>query len=67
MAWLESLFSEKSNRKYILGTHISAGVSVYQGKERNKAEMEWDPEWNSKYFNLLMNYQNKLLLEVGGH
>ena len=60
MFWLKNILAEKNDRKYILLMHVSPGA-------RYKDKAMWKSYPNNVYFDILKEYSDKIILEIGGH
>ena len=60
MFWMKNILAEENDRKYIIMMHVYPGV-------RTKAEQMWNHYPTRLYFDILKEYSDKIILEVGGH
>lgn len=60
MFWLKNHLSEDSDRKFIILMH------VYPGARYEEFEL-WNSYPTKLYFDILAEYSNKIIMEVGGH
>jgi hypothetical protein len=62
LTWIRLQLSENSNRKFILTSHIYPGAK-YESKSKNL----FMPDFNNEYFDLLLEFKDKIVIEVAAH
>ena len=60
LEWLEQQLSEKTDRKFILISHVYAGT-------RYKDFVMWEDTPSKKYFEILRDYKDRVIIELAGH
>ena len=61
-------FAAASGKKVIVLTHIFAGATIVRNDDGEKeVHGHWKDEWTQRYFSLMRQYSDTILIEVGGH
>ena len=60
--WLENQLSESSTRKFIITNHIYPGA-----KYESKSDNLFDSDSNTRFYDLLLKYKDKLVIELSAH
>lgn len=60
LVWLEEQLSEESTRKFVIIMHVYPGA-------RYKNFALWSNHSNSRYFELLRKYKDRVIIELAGH
>jgi len=64
--WLTKKMTDSSGQKYVIFTHIYAGSRVKHSDKLKMSDL-WDTNWNKKYFDLLKDNKDRLVIELAGH
>ena len=58
-------FAAAGGRKVIVLTHIFAGATIVRNDQGEKeVHAHWKDEWTQRYFSLMRQYSNTILIEV---
>lgn len=56
----------KTGRKFVIFSHIYAGARVKHDDTSKMSDL-WTDTYNSRYFDLLLQYPSQLIIEIAGH
>ena len=65
LTWLETNLKNK-DKKNLMFYHMYAGGRIKHNTTQ-KSQMIWDKTYNKRYFDLMLEYKDQVLLEVGAH